>query len=486
MEFTAWFNERFEVKKGKFYRNGKKVSEYDVLSSWDDTDGMNPDYKPMSVKAIKGMLAEDDDEKQKFIFNTEECMNWLNEHSSDWEISLDGKVINRITGGVTRSSDLDSLASEMVVSFADRDIVVGKDCVRNVVSNYLDKREHQGAIELRDSIAYDPSCKVKCDAFLASLYKYLQPNETLEMFLCLMRHWGWCVKRKLNSKPVVNHIWVSLYGGAGIGKTTLVRKLCKPFSCYAVDTTLGKVLDSTKEIKVLTSNYILNLDELAVNREDGNQDDPLTKDQMSVLKSIITGEDITARVYGTQQQARRKVTFCCISTSNEHLYDIIFDDATMRRYFEFTCTRTIRGTKKELDELSSKYWDNAIDFWKGINEDNDFGYWNVETELGKEISKAQELYYPTKRTTMIWVAHVRKTAGETGYTKNATPMELYAHYKVWCNDAGCKSCSLPNFEKFLRRFVPEIVADGYTDEERTLAWCKYIGKEPNDVDELGF
>lgn len=426
--------------------------------------------------------------QDKYVFNSEELSDWLHAHKSDWKISEDGKMITRIEGGIPRSSDIDDLSIEIYVNLLNNGLFTSKDAVRAVLQQWLNSCSQRAAIKLAEDMKYDDACVAKTDAYIMAMYKYLQPTQSFDVFRMMVYHWAWQVKRKVMGKPVANHIWLSFYGGAGIGKTSMIKRIVEPFGCFAVDTTLGKVLDSTKEIKLLTESYILNADEIAVNREDGNQDEPLTKDQMNLLKAILTGEDITARVYGTQLQARRKISFSVISTSNEHLYNIIFDDATMRRYYEINCTRKQRDVGM-LDDFKNKCWGNGLLFWRGVNENLSYGYWfnytdeYVQTmfpnikELTAFVEKEQREYYPENKTTVLWLRYLREEK-ERGFVKCASLMDLYGEYTSWCSRAGCNRSSMPKFrDTFISKFAPYVIDGSVSMENKSKKWCELIGIE---------
>ena len=246
-----------------------------------------------------------------------------------------------------------------------------------------------------------------------------------------MKHWAWQVKRKFNNKSVIYHIWLNFMGGTSLGKSTMIDKICAPMADFKSRTTIAKLFDDTKEIKRLTEKYILNFDELAVNNPDGGESG-LTADQLAMLKSIITGDKIDTRVYGTQNQSTKRITFSCISSANYHLYDIIFDEASMRRFFEFHC---MADKPKSYDAIN-KWIDEPLGFWKGINENLEDGYWDVNSKLGKEIDAIQRGYYPTKSTLMYWLEYNTLTKG------NDKPTSIFPQYREWCKENGYKAKTL--------------------------------------------
>ena len=220
-----------------------------------------------------------EDKKEKFIFNTDKLIEWLDYHKECWKISIDGKTITRYLNGIPMEQDVDVLATAINVSLLDSNITCSKDSILSVLKNYCNDASMNGLYNLVKSLAFDETKIVKTEGYLAAIYKFFGIRQDFNVFTTAMKHWAWQVKRKMKGLPVHNHLWVSLQGGAGLGKSTLVQRLTKPFGGFSVATTLGKVLDSTKEIKLLSSSYILNMDEIAVNSErttDG--DHALTKD----------------------------------------------------------------------------------------------------------------------------------------------------------------------------------------------------------------
>ena len=421
------------------------------------------------VKGLVSAPKTEDDDKKKFIFNTAKLEEWLEEHKDTWSISNDGKTIVKMQGGAPLEKDVDELATEIAANHLDRDIVVSKDSIATIVKAYLDNTLSTGVEKLVKSIAYDPTKTLYTEGYLAAMHKFFGVKQSFSLFSTCMMHWAWTVKRKMLGLPVMNHLWVSLQGGAGLGKSTLVRRLTNPFGGFAVETTLGKILDSTKEIKLLTSSYILVADELAVNSEVSTDGDhALTRDQLNVLKSILTGDYITARVYGTQAQSRRRITFSVISTSNDRLANVIYDDATMRRYVEFNCLAAPKTNEDfaAFERMTSTL--KALNFWCGINENLEGGYLINGTDDYVELRKEQATYFPTNKTTWQWaLARANEDYGEELNNKNFLSLgsiekgashsmaSLYADYTRYCEDWGSKCSSRTKFQEFIIHFIPE-------------------------------
>lgn len=354
--------------------------------------------------------------------------------------------------GIYMASDVDDLYSRFVEINADADKPYEVGTIKAVLQNIAKDAVSNYLTTVYNQIKYDKNSEPNVDQFLRGIYDYLQPEEPFEIFSVLMKHWGWMVKRKLLGKSVRNHIWINFYGGTGLGKSTMIQKMCGVMDEFLSTTTIAKMFDDTKEIKRLTEKYILNFDELAIN---GNEpgDGFLAADQLAILKQMLTGKYLDSRVYGTQQQSRRKITFSCISSANYHLYDTIFDEQSMRRFFEFHCKA---AKPKNYDQIN-KVLVFANEFWKGLNEHDDLGYWiETDEQMWNTIETIQKNYFPTKTTVSQWISFNKIIQG------NKTAKEIYPLYKLWCDENGFRNKkSLPGFiEELKRRFPTFIGSDG--------------------------
>jgi hypothetical protein len=307
---------------------------------------------------------------------------------------------------------------------------------------------------------YDEKYVDAGERWLKAMYNYFKPKESYEIFSTLMKHWAWQVKRKMNDRPVKYHIWINFFGAAGLGKTTALNKIAAPITDFTSTTSIAKLFDDTREIKRLTENFILIFDEMAVNVESEASGGRLTADQKAILKSIITGEKMDARIYGTQDQAKRKITFSCISSANEHLYDVIYDETTMRRFFDFNCT----GTRPASFDEINKYLDNSIYFWRSIDENLDDGYFCPDNEVGRQITQIQSMYYPTKTTTKMWADAVNLRVGKTKLES------AFRFYSNWCKETGNKGKALQYFARDIQHILPDSVCPNgkiYVDFDTT-------------------
>ena len=451
---TELFQRFFEKKGYHFTTKGilhnsreRSVTPYDVYDAYigwlndaDREDTVTPDeVKQWLDKRKKDETDDNQPPPKEFI------EKWLKDNAKEWYISPAWKEIKYIGMGVATYKDLDNLRTAIMTDIYNGAGRYSVDAIKSTLQNMAMMGYQTGLANVVKDIKYDARCEAIGERWLKAIYEYFKPTESYEIFSTLMKHWAWQVKRKMNDRPVKYHIWINFFGAAGIGKTTALNKIAAPITDFTSTTSISKLFDDTKEIKRLTENFILIFDEMAVNVESETSGGRLTADQKAILKSIITGDKMDARVYGTQEQAKRKITFSCISSANEHLYDVIYDETTMRRFFDFNCT----GTRpKSFDDIN-RYLDHSIYFWKSIDENLDDGYFDPDTEVGKQVQAIQASYYPTKTTTKMWADSVNLRVGKQ---KIETAFRFYSN---WCKETGNKGKALQYFARDIQHIIPD-------------------------------
>ena len=302
------------------------------------------------------------------------------------------------------------------------------------------------------SIMYEPGHEDNADKCLKGMYDHFGITEDYDIFKAIMYQWLWQVKRKLANKDISWPIWPHFYGAAGIGKTRTIEDLVDAvMSDFRTTTTLSKIFENTKEIKRMTTYYVWVIDELALgNKAEEQSDGCLTGDQKSILKSMLTSKDIDARIYGTQDIAKKSLTFSCISSANVHFADVIFDETTMRRFFEFTCTATKPQSADEWDSRTT-FKQYFVDLWKDVDDSLPNGYVQIGIgELGRRINEIQESYYPTNTTIMKWLNEYEIIPG-------GSITKTYEIYNDWCKESGFRCKNKDNFEKELRHRFPQFI-----------------------------
>ena len=406
--------------------------DYNELNSW-ITDQINKAKSNTKESSVESFV------QNYLITNKDKHWKW-NEAMTEIEYSYKEY-------GPTSPADIDQLLNVIKAENISMGSPYKDSDIKTTLLVIQFKSQYRSIQEITAKIKYDASKLEFQDKFLHALYDYLKPKESYEIFSTLLKHWAWQVKRKLNNRSVINHIWLNFYGAGGLGKTQLIDRLCKVMSDFKSTCPISKLFDDTKEIKRLSEKYILNFDELGINSNDGIYEGKLNSDQLAILKSIITGDKLDTRVYGTQNQSTRRITFSCISSANEHLYDIIYDSNTMRRFFEFNCT----GTKPESYDEINKWLNRSIEFWQSIDEDNELGYWDLNTTVGRSIQAQQKEYYPTKTTVVQWLNYYKLYPGNTSISIN------YQKYKLWCKESGYNTKSLSSFIEEISKRYPQFI-----------------------------
>ena len=340
------------------------------------------------------------------------------------------------------------------------------DSIRRALMNERANKLMHGVDAIAEVVQYDATKVDSLDKILDFCYKWWDIKEEKDIFKTMMKQWMWQVKRYLFSRSVRYHIWLNFTGASGLGKTTWLNMFCKPFEDVYTTTQVDVLFDSSREIKKLTDNYILNFDELA--RKNSNvYTDSATASDMAIIKSLLTADIFETRIMGGQTQMKTKRSFSVISSSNNHLYDTFYDPSTMRRYFEFECQ------VKHIDDFTklNKVMDLVNVAWQGIDENNDEGYFDPNSEIGQKVAEIQATYYPTNTTVFAWLEELTPEMKEALSKQNAN--DAFKSYKSWCEQEHCHSKTRKNFIDAVKHY-------GVTFDENSVSFDDMLEVEPED------
>ena len=287
---------------------------------------------------------------------------------------------------------------------------------------------HRTQAKMGEALEYVEGGEQVLNKWLKDLHSLLRIREPLPVWNMLMKHMMWLIKRNVYSAEVKNDIWLQIMGKQGTGKSYVARKvLFSPINDFYIETELSKIDDIDREVAKFTSNFVVNFDEVAI----GNTNDPqhkVGKKMLNNLKAILTRDVITVRTYHSQKQENRKKTFTAFSSANTHLYDVIFDETGMRRFFEFNSDQP-KDDQYNHDEVA-RLGGLSLEAWKAVDENIVEGYWSKGSDEGRYIFKAQESYFPTYSTVAMWVKDAEVGAGTT------TLEDAYTDYQDYCRTSG--------------------------------------------------
>ena len=347
-------------------------------------------------------------------------------------------MIEQLGDVSVRQITLDDLCREIL--FYNDNVTrfkLSSEQIRRAVETMYSSKIVHGIDSIAKNVKYDASCIQQLDMILEFCHKWFNIKEDIDIFKVLMKQWMWQVKRYTVDKKPRYHIWLNFTGASGLGKTEWLKMFCKPYEDVYTQCQVDVLFDSSREIKKLTDNFILNFDELA--KSNSTFADSASASEMAIIKALLTADVFETRIMGGQTQMKAKRVFSCISSSNNHLYDTFYDPSTMRRYFEFECQ------VKEITDYSKL--NNVMKFveqaWRGIDENNDDGYFNPNNEIGKKIADIQATYYPTNTTVYAWLEEISADEKKALSTQNAN--DAFKSYKAWCDQEHCHSKTRKNF-----------------------------------------
>ena len=266
---------------------------------------------------------------------------------------------------------------------------------------------------LKAELAYKPreSDNSEIEKFTKALTGQVDPVD-----LCFVKHFLYQVKRKLYGLPVKHHMMLLLYGRSGTGKSEAIKRLINPFSEFVFEGDLS-ALDDSRYYHALSENFIGFIDELGkAQRADVN-----------TLKRIITSENVSSRLLGTNTVQRIKNNCSFIAGTNRSVEEAIYDPTSSRRYAQI-----------HVPEKCDWGAINSIDYiklWQGIDENLEGTYLDEHFEA---IKKRQE-GYRAKDSVESFVADLKLGDCTARARVWVSVAELYNLYKEYCSFAGFKS-----------------------------------------------
>ena len=383
--------------------------------------------------------------------STNTIKNWIMTQiqDSDYKITNAGRTIEFCSGEAATNADINNLEQYLqMVNSADNGgpgYNVGE--IKATLGQTLKEWENFALQQIIDDMRYDKTFVNFTDQFLGNLYDYWGIVENKDVFITMMKQWMWCVKRKVWNKPCRHHIWINFFGTTGFGKSEFVKRFTKRFEDFRSEGGLEIFADQGREYKKFCNNFILFFDELSQNNQTNLADAKLTTNTLNAIKASVTGDVMDVRILGGQQQNKVKIRYTPISAANYHLYDIIYDETSMRRFFEFNVGRTKMPNAADFHYLNSML-NHSVDAFKGIDENNEDGYFDPESEVGKIVRETQKHYLPTKTTVNVWMRKCEVKAGKTSSDL------LYNDYKNWCKEYGYNPRNLEGYNEILASRFP--------------------------------
>lgn len=453
---TNFFNKKYEIFKGKIKAIGKNryYTPNDVYSDYSNTFrdiGMDYACGKEFTDWIDAKLntfvkpSKPQDAIRNWVINT------LTDKESRFRISNNGKQIEIGEGTAWVNADNNDVISYLceLNDKANGGPGYQVGTIKAAFCNMLKQGEYKAVASIQEHIKYDPTKVEYLNKFLDFLYDYWKIQEDRDIFQTMMKQWMWCLKRKIWNQPVRHHIWLNFFGTTGYGKSEFIKRFLSEFKAFFAQGGLEIFADQGREYKKFCNNFVLFFDELSQGNQSAIADAKLDVNTLNAIKASITGDVMDVRILGGQEQNKINIRYTPISAANYHLFDIIFDETSMRRFFEFNVSRDTMPTEADYVKLNAVL-DRANEAFQGIDEWNQIGYFSPETEIGKKVKEIQSKYLPTKTTVNVWIR-------KCGVVKGNTPSDmLYDEYKEWCKKFGYTPRNLEGYNNILRsRFTPD-------------------------------
>lgn len=444
--------ETFAYKQGNLYRSARAQSpltQREIYMTLMERDP-NFNWSPMQVnEAITQAIAElatapaPVETAPRFANEIEFIKAVLQSKGIDCNYRGD-KFKQVLSNGNTRDIELDHVYDYLEYELGaynrttDRETRFQVGTVKASLGVLLHETNNNMYANLQLDLMFDQTCLPYVDPTIKRILNVMKIEGDVDVLVTIIKHFLWTVKRNLFAKATVNEIWLAIYGAQACGKNYVAKHVfAGPLGEFYVETELNKLGDIDREIRKFTENLVVNFDELAMGT--GDKSSKLNETMLQNLKTIVTRKELVFRQMGGQKQIKMDKKFSAMSTANHHLYDVIYDQTGMRRFFELTSAQPA-GVQFDNAEVASIKAE-MIKVYKGIDENNDRGYLDFSTEIGRKIHAIQCSYKP--RTSIHeWMDDMGIVKSDD---KDMAGKDLYRMYRTYCGDYGYSAFGYKNY-----------------------------------------
>lgn len=350
----------------------------------------------------------------------------------DIEIILRGRL-SEYNRGVPAGLDLPTFRKEDVV---DRFRYLCKNATATAMA------------DMHTNLRFKAENQEFLDKWIYDLIDVMHTKTDRDVAFVVIKHLMWQVKRRVFNKAVLNDLWVAWFGAQGKGKSYIMKKcLFKEIEAFYCETQLGKIDDIDREIRKFSDNFVVNFEELAVGgAATEGRSNKVNNKTVANLKSILTADKLYIRQMGGQTQMTVNKTFVPISTANERLYDVVYDESGMRRFFQIDL-ETPEGLATFDQAKVKELADTSLEAWRGVCEWDDKPVWDWNNEIGKKILAIQKTYRPHTNVN-DWIEAGNYCGAETPCESAKT---LYKDYKNFCKECGYIEFGIKKFTEQLQK-----------------------------------
>lgn len=241
-------------------------------------------------------------------------------------------------------------------------------------------------------------------------------KETLELDLAFTKHFIWQIKRKMNRKPVKNHLMPIIVGKSGSGKSMAVNALLSPIKDYVLYMDVTSFIDNKNGL-TLSQNYVVFCDEMTNS----------LKADRNALKNKITSDTNTTRKLCTNINIQAKNRTTLIGCSNDSVDLILNDPTSMRRFGEI-----VSADLCDWDKINST---DYLRVYQGIDENNDEGY--LKDVMQSVIQHQEKLKSVEDVEQFLRDFDLIPEVG--GETEHKLVSLIYEDYQQWCIKNGVRN-----------------------------------------------
>lgn len=398
MEIKAWLKEHQvkETSNGQFSLDGNnriKINENELMAkmlssgvmitSRDEFDETLVNYFDSTKANIEQCYAFP-------TFNTHlELIEWtLNLH--EIRVTTSGLLVDKFG----KSCDYKLTVQTCGLVAKDHSFETSKDAPRPTWTSehikaafdvYLWEKAQQAEEEWRNKICYSEDADAQyldnwLDWFLGA-YKVKTDHDLSK---AMIKQWMWQVKRYVFNLRVTDPYFVNVFGvNQGTGKTEFIKTLTECIQPYRIEAAVDDALDG-RNSKMWSQFYVVIMDELKV-----NSDSDAGK-MASVLKNLLTSDELNFRELGTHTINKDRRVFSAFGTSNMSVVDVIKDESGMRRFFEIDIDVKNRDSNDGRERVGTWKTADHLMMWKSINENDDYGM--LTDGLKRKLAEVQATY----------------------------------------------------------------------------------------------